>query len=113
MHFFYEGPFLGMLIALSAPITHRDDSGHTVLDRFADRSQRFRRRPRLAVLLYGSLFLSVYYAAYGLPYTLMRVTGSSQVLVRSWPYPNTKTYDPQGKYHEAGLPGPAYKGVWP
>ena len=113
MHILYEGPFLGMVIALSAVLMQRDDDGHTVLDRRADRSRRLGTRPRLAVLLYGSLILSVYYAAYGLPYTLMRVTDSSHVLVQSWPYPNTKTYDPQGRYHQAGLPGPYYTGLWP
>jgi Spirocyclase AveC-like len=113
MHFLYEGPFLGMLIAICAMLMSRDDSGLTVLDRVTERSRRLRARPRLAVLALGAGVLSVYYVAYMMPYMTMRLAGSSSSIVRSWPYPNTKIYDPQGRYREAGIPGPYYKGTWP
>jgi Spirocyclase AveC-like len=113
---FWDGPFLGALIAISAVFMLRDDAGRTVLDRIVERSPRLRGSPRLAVVLLSVAILSTYYAAYGVPYWMLRLTDSSSSVASPWPLKDTKLYDPQGRLKKAGLPGPSYKGPlagWP
>jgi hypothetical protein len=116
MHLFYEGPALGALIAISTALMVRDDRGRTALDRFVDRKPALRKHPRRSVVAAAMMLLTVYYAAYGVPYWLMRLTNSSTDVVQPWSLPNTKVYDPQHRLRHAGVPGPYHTGPlagWP
>jgi hypothetical protein len=94
-------------------LLYRDDTGRTQAEKMAQRLRFLRGRPALgtfavmfAVVNFTYLFL------YGGAFALMKVTGSASSVGCPWPYQETKVYDPQGFYEEAGQPGPYFPGIW-
>ena len=53
-----------------------------------------------------------YFFLYGGGFWLMKVTKSADSVACPWPYPESKVYDPQAFYEEAGQPGPYFPGIW-
>jgi len=54
-----------------------------------------------ALAIYGSFFIGASIA--GL---------ATNVVYDHWPYPAIKTFDPEGRLREAGIPGPYYGGTF-
>ncbi len=56
------------------------------------------------------MILSAVYVALLIFFGMFRVAGlANNTFDGKWPYPEIKTYDPQGKLADAGVPGPYYK----
>ncbi len=52
------------------------------------------------------------YATYGLGFAVIRWTKSATSVACPYPYPEAKTYDPNGFYAQNGQPGPYFEGNW-
>jgi hypothetical protein len=93
-------------------LLYRDDTGKTQAEKLALKVRWFRTRPALGTFLVMFGVINVAYFAYGAGYALIRDTRAATSVACPWPFPETKVYDPQGFYEEAGEPGPYYPGIW-
>jgi hypothetical protein len=98
------------ILAAAAMLMWVDDAGRSVGQRLAQRS-RLRGRPLLGGAVYSWAILSAVYVASMVPLGVIRLTDSAVHLSTPWPYPETKTYDPHGRWAESGQPGPFYPGI--
>lgn len=101
------------VLASTAVMLIEDDGGRTLVGRFVERHATLRRRPLASQLLVAFGVYAVLYAGlYGGGMALLRMTGVANHIQTELPYGEMKVYDPQGRYEQAGVPGPYYKGVW-
>ena len=94
-------------------LLYRDDTGKTQAEKLAQKVRFLRGRPALGAFLVMFLIVNAAYLfLYIGGYSLIRATGTATSVACPWPYPEAKTYDPQGFYEEAGQEGPFSAGIW-
>jgi hypothetical protein len=108
----WEVPSVSVIYASATALLWRDDQGQTIADRVGGRVGPFRRRPRLATLVVASCIMNLSFTAYVAFWTPIRLSRVADTVARPWRYQDTKVYDPQGFYHQAGEPGPYFPGIW-
>jgi hypothetical protein len=99
------------ILAATAMLMWVDDAGRSVGQRLAQRSSQLRGRPLIGGVVGSWAILTAVYVAGMVPLGVIRWTDSAVHLNTPWPYPETKTYDPHGRWAEAGEPGPFYPGI--
>lgn len=107
----WESVMVTFVMVPAGILVYRDDTGRTVAEKLAHRSRLFLSRPRLGMLVVMFVIINVAYFAYGLGFTLIRVSGAATSVACPWPYPEAKVYDPQGYYEENGAQGPFAVGI--
>lgn len=107
----WESVMVTFVMVPAGLLVYRDDTGRTVAEKLAQRSRLFLNRPRLGMLLVMFVIINVAYFAYGLGFTLIRMSGTATSVACPWPYPEAKVYDPQGYYEENGAQGPFAVGI--
>ena len=107
----WESVMVTFVMVPAGLLVYRDDTGKTVAEKLAQRSRLLLNRPRLGTLLVMFVIINVAYFAYGLGFTLIRLSGTATSVACPWPYPEAKVYDPQGYYEENGAQGPFAVGI--
>jgi hypothetical protein len=110
--FIWETVMVTFVMIPAGVLLYRDDTGKTQAEKLALKVRWFRSRPALGTFLVMFAIINVAYFAYGAGYALIRDTKAATSVACPWPFPETKVYDPQGFYEEAGQPGPYYPGIW-
>ena len=108
----WESSLVTVVMIPAAIMVYRDDTGKTVAEKLAQRLRLFRARPALATFLIMFTVLCTAYAAYGLGFAAIKWTKTATSVACPYPYPEAKTYDPNGFYAENGQPGPYFEGRW-
>jgi hypothetical protein len=108
----WESSLVTLVMIPAAILVYRDDTGKTVAEKLAQRLKLFARRPALATFLMIFIILQLAYASYGLGFAVIRWTKMATSVACPFPYPEAKTYDPNGFYAKNGQPGPYSPGNW-
>jgi hypothetical protein len=104
--------WVGLLIAGTAVLMRRDDKGRSFATVLA-KSNRTLQRLRLGQFGTTFVLVTAALAIYGSFFIGARVAGlATNVVYDRWPYPAIKTFDPDGRLREAGIPGPYYGGTF-
>ena len=104
------GFFTWFAIAAVTVLLHRDDRGRSLAHAWAARLPGRGGLTSVRTVVAGTLFLWLLYLVPMGLYAGIRVTGLSHPdLSHGWPYPEAKVYDPYGRLHHAGIPGPYYR----
>ena len=91
----------------------RDDTGRTPAARLAMRFDAFRHRPVLGEIGVAWVVLTLTYLVWIGFFGAIRLSGQAKTLARPWTFPETKVFDPDGYYRDAGEPGPYFTGpLW-
>jgi hypothetical protein len=109
----WESALVSTVMIPAGVLLHKDDTGKTQAEKLAQRVRWFRSRPALGA--FAVMFAVVnlgYFVLYGGGFALMKDTRAASSVACPWPFPETKVYDPQGFYEEAGQPGPYFPGIW-
>lgn len=109
----WEPALFSPTMAVTAMMLHRDDTGRTMMHRVAERiswlrSRRFWGPVLVALVIYTIPYMGIYTAGF----SIFRLTGYSNNLEQPFPFQEMKVYDPQGRFENAGEPGPYYEGTW-
>jgi hypothetical protein len=107
----WESVMVTFVMIPAGILVYRDDTGKTVAEKLAQRSRLFLNRPRLGMFVVMFVIINIAYFAYGLGFTLIRISGAATSVACPWPYPEAKVYDPQGNYELNGMPGPYAVGI--
>ena len=100
-----------MVGAVSILLARNDRGQSLVLSRIARRTMPAGRRGIASASRQAIVGMVFTVAVTGIPlslYTAIRVSGITHPMMRQWPYPEVKVYDPYGDVQDAGLPGPYY-----
>jgi Spirocyclase AveC-like len=108
----WEAVLFGIMLSMAAPLMWVDDTGRTWPEVVARRTKIFAKRPHVGAFVIALTMMSVVYVGYGLSFGIIRATGIATEPAQHWRYPETKVFDPQGYYEEAGEPGPFTIGTW-
>jgi len=108
----WESAMVTFVMIPAGVLCYRDDTGRTVAEKLAQRLRLYRTRPALATFLVMFGFLNVAYFMYGAGFGAIRASGLATSVACPYPYPEAKTYDPQGYYEREGQPGPYFEGYW-
>jgi hypothetical protein len=108
----WESSLVTLVMIPAAILVYRDDTGRTVAEKLAQRFKLFAKRPALATFLMMFVILQFAYAGYGLGFAVIRWTKTATSVACPFPYPEAKTYDPNGFYAQNGQPGPYSPGNW-
>lgn len=108
----WESSLVTLVMIPAAILLYRDDTGHRVAEKLAQRFRGYQKRPALATFSVMLIALTVAYAAYGAGFWIIRASKSATSVACPWPYPEAKVYDPNGFYAKAGQPGPYFPGIW-
>jgi hypothetical protein len=108
----FNSGLITLPMAAAGVLLWRDDSGRTQAERLAMRWRPTARRPRWGEFAVMAVTVIVAYAPFFLGFWALRVTVSATVVAKPWRYLETKVYDPQGHYRQAGVPGPYFRGEW-
>lgn len=111
----WESTFVCWVMIPAGVLLYRDDTGRTQAEKLALRIRTFRPfrgRPAFATFAVMFAILNVAYFCYGASFGVIRATGAATSVACPWPFPETKVYDPQGFYAQAGQPGPYMAGIW-
>jgi hypothetical protein len=108
----WESSLVTDVMITSAVLLYRHDDGVRVVEKLAARFRIWAGRPALRLFIVMFAMLNVSYLTYGLGFAILRWSGAATSVACPYPYPESKVYDPQGKYAEAGQPGPYLSGSW-
>jgi hypothetical protein len=109
----WESVLVSTVMIPAGVLLYRDDTGRTQAEKLAQKVRVLRRRPALGTFAVMFAIVNLtYFFLYGGGFALMKVTRSASSVACPWPYPETKVYDPQAFYEEAGQPGPYFPGIW-
>jgi hypothetical protein len=108
----WESSLVTLVMIPAAVLLYRDDTGRTVAEKLAQRLRFFDTRPALTTFAVIFAILNVAYLTYGLGFAVIKWTHTATSVACPYPYPEAKTYDPNGFYAEAGQPGPYFPGIW-
>jgi hypothetical protein len=107
----YEVFWVGLLIGFYAVLMVRDDGGRTPCMRLSRKriftSLRLGETGTAFVIVLASLMVYT-----GFFCALRLANAANNVVIKRYPYPSIRTYDPNGLLRKAGLPGPYYTGTW-
>jgi hypothetical protein len=109
----WESALVSTVMIPAGVLLYKDDTGRTQAEKLAQKLLFLRSRPTLGT--FAVMFAVVnftYFFLYGGGFALMKDTRAASSVACPWPYPETKVYDPQGFYEEAGQPGPYFPGIW-
>lgn len=99
-----------VMIAASV-LLYRDDTGKSQADQLAQRLRLHARYPKFATFAVMVLVLNIAMITFSSTFWLVRVTGLASNVACPWPYPQSKTWDPQGFYESQDAPGPFTPGI--
>jgi len=103
--------WVGLLVAGTTVLLRRDDKGRSFAAVLA-KSNGTLRRLRLGEFGTTFVLVTAALAIYGSFFIGARVAGlATNVVYGHWPYPAIKTFDPDGRLRDAGIPGPYYGGT--
>jgi hypothetical protein len=109
----WESALVSTVMIPAGVLLYKDDTGRTQAEKLAQRVRAFRTRPALGTFAVMFLVINLaYFFLYGGGFALMKDTRAASSVACPWPFPETKVYDPQGLYEEAGEPGPYFPGIW-
>jgi len=108
----WESALVTVVMIPAGVLCHRDDTGRTQAEKLAQRLRWFRTRPTLATFLVMAAILNFAYFFYGAGFGAIRASKLATAVACPWPFPEAKTYDPNGFYEKAGQPGPFSEGHW-
>jgi hypothetical protein len=91
-------------------LLHRDDRGRSLAHSLAEKLPGRGTASTGRIVVAGSLFLCGLYLIPTALYGAIRVSGLDHPNAPTgWQYPESKVYDPYGKLHDAGIPGPYFR----
>ncbi len=108
----WESVFVTFVMIPAGVLCYRDDTGKTVAEKMTQRLRFLQSKPTLATFLLMFGILNVAYFMYGTAFGIIRATGIATAVACPYPYPEIKTYDPQGYFEREGDAGPFYGGYW-
>jgi hypothetical protein len=108
----FNSGLITLPMAAAGVLLWRDDTGRTQAEKLAMRWRLTARRPRLGEFAVMVVAVNIAYAPFFLGFAALRQTDSARIVAQPWRYQETKVYDPQGHYRDAGVPGPYFRGVW-
>jgi len=109
----WESSLVTTVMIPAGVLLYRDDTGRTVAQKLAQRVRILRSRPALGTFAVMFVVINLaYLGLYGGAFAAIRASGAATSVACPFPYPEAKTYDPQGFYAEAGQPGPFSAGIW-
>jgi hypothetical protein len=109
----WESALVTVIMIPAGVLLYKDDTGRTQAEKLARRIRYFRTRPVIGTFLVMFVIINAaYFFLYGGGYALIRWTHTATSVACPYPFPEAKTYDPNGFYEKAGQPGPFYPGLW-
>ncbi len=108
----WESSLITTVMVAPAILLYRDDTGRTQAEKLAQRLRMFHTRPALATFLVMFGVMNVAYFMYGGGFLIIRAGHMATAVACPWPYPESKVYDPNSYYEQAGSPGPYLEGRW-
>lgn len=108
----WESTFVTFVMIPAGVLCYRDDTGRTVAEKLTQRLRFLQSKPSLATFLLMFGILNISYFMYGTAFGIIRATGIATSVACPYPYPEMKTYDPQGYFEREGQAGPFYGGYW-
>jgi Spirocyclase AveC-like len=108
----WESALVTLVMIAAGVLLYRDDTGRTQAERLALRVRVFRTRPALGTFLVMFAIVNVAYFGYGTGFAIIRASKAATSVACPWPFPESKVYDPNSFYEEAGQPGPFFPGIW-
>ena len=108
----FESALVTLVMIPAGVLLYRDDTGKSQAEKLARRVRVFATRPVLGTFLVMTVVINVAYFCYGGAFGLIRLTHSATAVACPYPFPEAKTYDPQGLYERNGDPGPYFRGIW-
>ena len=108
----WESALVTVVMIPAGVLCYRDDTGRTQAEKLAQRLRWLPHRPALASFLVMSAVLNVAYFFYGAGFGAIRAAKLATSVACPWPYPEAKTYDPNGFYEREGQVGPFSEGHW-
>ena len=100
----FQFPLLWQL-ALVTPVMiaagvllYRDDTGRTTAEKLALRARIFGKHTTIGMFVTMFFVLNLAYSVYAIGFGTIRAMGMATSVACPWPYPEAKTYDPQGVY---------------
>lgn len=107
----WESTLVTLVMIPAGVLVYRDDTGKTVAEKLAARSRIFPKRPMLGTFVVMMIIINIAYMAYGAAFTIIKWSHAATSVACPWPYPEAKTYDPQGFYESSDQPGPYSVGI--
>jgi Spirocyclase AveC-like len=108
----WEPALISVVMITAGVLLYRDDTGHTVAEKLAQRARIFPNRPALGMFAVMLVIMNIAYLGYFASVDVIRATKIATSVACPWPYPEAKVYDPNGFYEKAGQPGPYSAGIW-
>jgi Spirocyclase AveC-like len=109
----WESALVTVIMIPAGVLLYKDDTGRTQAEKLARRIRFFRTRPVFGTFVVMFVIINAaYFFLYGGGYALIRWTHTATSVACPYPFPEAKTYDPNGFYAKAGQPGPYYPGLW-
>jgi hypothetical protein len=109
----WESALVTVIMIPAGVLLYKDDTGRTQAEKLARRIKFFRTRPVLGTFLVMFVIINAaYFFLYGGGYALIRWTHTATSVACPYPFPEAKTYDPNGFYEKNGQAGPYSAGIW-
>jgi hypothetical protein len=107
----WESALVTLVMIPAGVLVYRDDTGRSVAEKLAQRARIFGNHKTLGTFVVMFVIINMAYMAYGAAFTLIKWTHTATSVACPWPYPEAKTFDPQGFYQRYGQPGPYSAGI--
>ncbi len=115
----YQFPLIwesGLVLVVMIPagvLLYKDDTGRCQAEKLARRIRYFRTRPVIGTFVVMFVIINAaYFFLYGGGYALIRWTHTATSVACPYPFPESKTYDPNAFYEKNGDAGPFSAGIW-
>jgi hypothetical protein len=109
----WESALVTVVMIPAGILLYKDDTGRTQAEKLARRIRYFRTRPVIGTFLVMFVIINgAYFFLYGGGYALIRWTHTATSVACPYPFPEAKTYDPNGFYEKNGQVGPFSAGIW-
>jgi hypothetical protein len=109
----WESALVTVVMIPAGLLLYKDDTGRTQAEKLARRIRYFRTRPVIGTFLVMFVIINAaYFFLYGGGYAIIRWTHTATSVACPYPFPEAKTYDPNGFYEKNGQKGPYSAGIW-
>jgi hypothetical protein len=109
----WESALVTVVMIPAGILLYKDDTGRTQAEKLARRIRYFRTRPVIGTFLVMFVLINAaYFFLYGGGYAIIKWSHAATSVACPYPFPEAKTYDPNGFYEKNGQKGPFSAGIW-